>query len=441
MNPRTTNILQVLLSTLLALSYFAAQDARAQELTDGQVFLISTRLAEGAQRSWELGARAQAALELNATRYSVYSKAGLPPPQRVPSDMALGLEPVFNIARRVLDQRPGGSDPRPLISDSSSADPASLGIAVVLANWTNLDNNADRYASAATSQAEYLFSTQVPKSDTGAISHRGAEVQIWSDSTFMVPPFLAYYGVITRNQDIVREAFNQVRLYRDHLRDGDTGLWKHSVLGNNSDPGLWATGNGWAAAGMLRVFATIEHSEYKDGLGSELNELKNWVNEIHRGVYDRFFDGENLVHNYLNDDRTFRDAAATALIASTVYRASTLYDEHRYIPQAQRSRLTLFTPNGGPGSNSDGSRFNDYEYFTTDGWLRPVSNPASVGDALDNGRSPEAQAFAVMLHAAWKDWVFEGEKGKDGASSALGLRVGAAGAWALAVLAGIAVLV
>ena len=29
---------------------------------------------------------------------------------------------------------------------------------------------------------------------------------------FMVPPFLAYYGITTSNQSMLQEAYNQVRL-------------------------------------------------------------------------------------------------------------------------------------------------------------------------------------------------------------------------------------
>lgn len=60
----------------------------------------------------------------------------------------------------------------------------------------------------------------------------------------MVPPFLAYYGVITRNQTLLLDAYNQIRLYRSYLRDPTANnLWKHIVLGvNASDPGHWSTG-------------------------------------------------------------------------------------------------------------------------------------------------------------------------------------------------------
>lgn len=52
-----------------------------------------------------------------------------------------------------------------------------------------------------------------------------------------------------------------------------------------TDDGFWSTGNGWAAAGMLHVLATIQNSQYAKALKSEMNDLRNWVNEIHDGMY------------------------------------------------------------------------------------------------------------------------------------------------------------
>lgn len=57
----------------------------------------------------------------------------------------------------------------------------------------------------------------------------------------MVPPFLAYYGVVTQNKTLVQEAVNQISLYRNNLRDG-SGLWKHITLGTSIDDGHWSTG-------------------------------------------------------------------------------------------------------------------------------------------------------------------------------------------------------
>ena len=64
-----------------------------------------------------------------------------------------------------------------------------------------------------------------------------------SDFVYMVPPFLAYYGVISQNQTLLQAAYDQCKLYRQYLVDDDAGgMWKHIVLGNFQDEGHWTTG-------------------------------------------------------------------------------------------------------------------------------------------------------------------------------------------------------
>ena len=62
------------------------------------------------------------------------------------------------------------------MKDGSAADPASIGVAVLLANWTK--QGGQDYAGAATDQLDYLYQ-KVPRSNEGAISHRTADVQLW----------------------------------------------------------------------------------------------------------------------------------------------------------------------------------------------------------------------------------------------------------------------
>ena len=110
----------------------------------------------------------------------------------------------------------------------------------------------------------------------------------------MVPPFLAYYGVTTQNRSMVQEAYTQISLYRNYLKDSATPsgskdsvtLWKHVVLGTSgNDDGHWSTGNGWAAMGMLRVLGTIRNSQYANSMKTQQRDLANWVNEIQDGMY------------------------------------------------------------------------------------------------------------------------------------------------------------
>jgi rhamnogalacturonyl hydrolase YesR len=105
----------------------------------------------------------------------------------------------------------------------------------------------------------------------------------------MVPPFLAYYGTITRNRTLLSASYDQVKLYRNYLHDGSANnLWKHVLQGEGEDEGHWSTGNGWAAMGMLRVLGTISNSEYGNTLKNEQKDLGKWIGEILDGMYKHF---------------------------------------------------------------------------------------------------------------------------------------------------------
>jgi rhamnogalacturonyl hydrolase YesR len=60
---------------------------------------------------------------------------------------------------------------------------------------------------------------------------------------YMAPPFLAYYGVITQNQSLISESYNQIKLYRSYLIDSSAhNIWRHITLGTGTDYGHWSTG-------------------------------------------------------------------------------------------------------------------------------------------------------------------------------------------------------
>ncbi|KAI1789845.1 hypothetical protein LXA43DRAFT_1019057 [Ganoderma leucocontextum] len=82
-------------------------------------------------------------------------------------------------------------------------------------------------------------------------------------------------------------------------------MWRH-ITGNSTDNGQWTTGkciarrvpvaylyllsspqgNGWAAAGMLRVLGMVQNSQYsyKMKKQSDSKDLVGCVSEIHNGI-------------------------------------------------------------------------------------------------------------------------------------------------------------
>lgn len=165
------------------------------------------------------------------------------------------------------------------------------------------------------------------------------------------------------------------------------------------------SGNAWAAAGMLRVLSTLNHtSDARQFAGHQAN-LTTWIDEIleatwshqvciilpfvlgdHLKMYEQTVNGTLL--NVIDDSTSFADTAATALLASVTYRMAVFKNDTFFIGSADRA-LNLIK------SSVD-----------ADGWLRNTVDPLTFHQPLPIGKySPEGQAFVLLLQAAWQAFV------------------------------------
>jgi rhamnogalacturonyl hydrolase YesR len=210
----------------------------------------------------------------------------------------------------------------------------------------------------------------------------------------MVPPFLAYYAVATKNLTVMREALRQGQLYRDVLgvsasgNNSGQGLWRHIIGPQSTDLGLWSTGNGWAAMGMTHVLAIAKHSGLGALLSDEISTLKSVVKDILDGAIrvDKAEPAEPLLRNYLNNTSWFGELSGTSLLAATAYRVAELDPVtfgQEYVDWADEKRVAVE------------ARINNGT-----GLLAPVINPLGWGDRTPATESPEGQSFGIMLFAA-----------------------------------------
>lgn len=259
------------------------------------------------------------------------------------------------------------------------------------------------YLAAIERQIDHLLHI-TPRLHNGAISHRTSTASAWADFVYMVPPFLAYYGAYTQDIDMIREAVKQCRLYHA-LLSTETGLWKHIVtVGQRApgereedDAGRWSTSNGWAAAGMARVLATIYGSGRREQLREEQKILVEMIEGIVRSAVAVDTDSSRLLRNYVDDETWFGEVAGTALLAATAFRMAVLVPsifDTRYTDWALRKTEAV-------------GRCVDIET----GVAAPVVNPLKESQRTPlSGPSPEGQAFIALLHAAWRDWKEGTEK-------------------------------
>lgn len=213
----------------------------------------------------------------------------------------------------------------------------------------------------------------------------------------MVPPLFAYYGVFTSDEQFVREAVRQCQSYSVLLAT-PSGLWRHiksvgvrpSGERERDDDGCWSTSNGWVAAGIARVLATIRASKFVSRMRDEQRALMGMAEGIVRGAMKHDTDVSGLLRNYLDDESWWGEVAGTALLAAAVFRMAVLEPEvcEKYTDWAERKLVAVF-------------RHIDEET----GVAAPVVNALKEDqrDPLD-GTNPEGQAFVVLMYAAWRDW-------------------------------------
>jgi hypothetical protein len=147
-------------------------------------FGLFRKSANSCDYSWEEGTHAEALTEfiypeLSPFAFPSSSRFATPSPSVDPYPSQ-----VLALAANVIANQPWGQ--WQLIEDASAADPASVGPAVILANWTMGEDatlggrNQSGVGGAAEAQV-WALEFQTPRASDGAISHRVDSVQLWSD--------------------------------------------------------------------------------------------------------------------------------------------------------------------------------------------------------------------------------------------------------------------
>ncbi|KDR72687.1 hypothetical protein GALMADRAFT_252889 [Galerina marginata CBS 339.88] len=366
--------------------------------------------------SWEFGTASEALLELFDAPLAVFGAHPFPVPTVTPAN-----SPSLTYAKEkiVIGVPPNGlSD-----GDGAVGDPASLGVSAVLLGKTDAS-----FAAAAKAEALYVLN-QAPKWPNGAISHRVMYAELWADFMYMAPPFLAYYGVASNNATILQIAVEQCLLYRQALQANTTsitatppnthpasasGLWTHILGPVNMDPGIWSTGNAWAAAGAMRVLATVAKAPTslvaKSGgrawtlkaIGSLVELISEILNAGIRASPD-----QGLLRNYLDDTTWFGETSGSALLASVAYRLSTFCSLQKTCPLSKGATQTYIL-----WAEHIRHTFGTNDHITANGTATPAVNPLGWGDRTPyTAGSPEGQNFVILMYAAWRDCVVAGIPG------------------------------
>ena len=264
------------------------------------------------------------------------------------------------MAHQDADGRLGATGDAGLVNGGALGEAVSLLVA---------DGDAD--AASALDRQRWWFLRWSPRDDEGVVWHLPAAEDVWVDSIYMVVPLLTLTGDVA-------PADMQYRMHREHLWDEGSGLYRHrvnTVTGERVRGAFWATGNGWAAAGLaraLRIGAGRVPPEMRGRWQSQTRELLDAV--------ARWETVDGRFHDVLDDPESFTDGTAGLMYA---YAA-----------------LTGVADGWLPASYVDSaSRWMVAALGVTDeaGVVRGVAG-APHFDRV--GASAEAQAFALMALAA-----------------------------------------
>lgn len=351
-------------------------------ILDLPVHKIEGQARKLASHSWEYGTLAEALLELHNPELSVFGTDPFPAGKvpYAPFHQVKSLE----YAKLHISL----SDNTLCADDSSAADPASLGIPAILLGQSDVD-----YLKASKRQIDHLLKS-APQLENGAISHRENAKEAWSEFVAMVPPFLAYYAIVSNDLTYMHAAIEQISLYRDILFNEERGLWQHIAGPKHEDRGFWSTGNGWVVWGMARVLAAMKAWEPTSG-ESFTEERRVLVDSVKRVVDEVMVvddDRNGLLRNYLGDKQWFGEVSGTTLVAATIYRMASLEPKifgRKYVDWAGKKAAAVV------GHVDERT-----------GIAKPVVNPLEHArkEPLETG-SAEGQSFLLLLYAAHRDFL------------------------------------
>lgn len=204
-------------------------------------------------------------------------------------------------------------------------DPAANGEAVLYAAGITGDPELRK---GAEKMLDYLMH-RAPRTKEGTLHHIEDKPQVWIDSAYMAPPFLAVAG----HPD---EAVSQIEGFRKLLWDRKRKLFLHIWDEGINDfyrKDFWGVGNGWAAAGMTRVIRALPKKMARDK-----ERLVGYVREVIDGCLAHQRE-DGLFHNIVDNPDTFVETNLAQMLAYSIYRG--LQDgwlDRSYINHADRMR-------------------------------------------------------------------------------------------------------
>jgi len=276
------------------------------------------------------------------------------------------MEIVVLMAKEAVNRRLSDGRAANMGDTGAVTDPCAVGEALIAAH----KHTGDPALKQGLDELLFWSLRTAPRNEAGVVYHMDGAPQMWSDSTFMLPPFLAAAGYFDA-------ALLNLYGYWDILFDGGAGLMSHMW-----DDGAksfvrkahWGGGCGWTLAAIARVHDLLPAERDRDrerlaGMGRTLAD----------GVLAHMRD-DGLFHDVVDDRDSFVETNLSQMLAYTLYRAirSGWLDES-YLETAERLYAAAVSKIDAFG-------------LVRDCCGAPFFDRAGV--------SPEGQAFFLLMDAA-----------------------------------------
>jgi unsaturated rhamnogalacturonyl hydrolase len=193
-------------------------------------------------------------------------------------------------------------------SSLSFEDHAAPGLELLSLHAITADED---YLAAAAHLAQLAL--RFPRGASGVRLHRpdlaGWNSQIWVDCLHVDPPFLAEFGLLTRESKWLEEAEEMLVRYAALLQDEATGFFWHGHeehAGRNGQP--WARGNGWALLGLVETIPSLEKA------GRNTAALRSILLLLAQGL-SSLQAPSGLWHTVVTAPETYEESTLAAMVA------------------------------------------------------------------------------------------------------------------------------
>jgi len=251
-------------------------------------------------------------------------------------------------------------------SDHNVTDPVAAGYGILKCYELFGD---EKYRLAADRLYNYCKNT-APRNEEGIVYHVNNSREIWSDSIYMLPPFLAAYG----DYD---ECMKQIRGYRACLWNPDKKLYSHRWSDDDHrfiNARCWGGGNGWAAAS----FAIIDEL-LPAGQQAYKTEIKTYLIELLDGL-QATVRPDGLFNDFVGEPDSFIETNLSQMAAFAIFKSvKNGAIDAKYLEFAGKMKEGAL------------SKVDEYGY---------VQGAAGSPFFNSPGTSTEAQAFLLMMLAA-----------------------------------------